>query len=485
MLRWNLSAGCDSHIGIHQAPVRTASGRSLRTSPWTTRLALALLAASIAALLIVPLLEAHHTRQLRHELLDVVEPARGLVTRIHLALAVRGSALQEFSATGRRSSLQRYFQELRTERVVYEQLAPLTDRLGSEVRARFRDVRRLEEQRHAAVNQFLGRSAHAGARPDRLREDLYGDALLAAARLDEAITRAAEARRAWILAAERVELGISIGVGILAFIALGLVAWIGRRLRAFADEAERRRHEIERAAESRARLMRGISHDLRNPLGAIDGHAQLLQTGIKGELSPAQQDSLSRIRCCVQALLALVGDLLELSRAEAGQLNIRWRPVELREVIREAAEEYRVAAEAAGLYFELRVANSLPLAQTDPDRVRQILGNLLSNAVKYTPTGGRIIVRAESRIVESRPQSARWLVVSVTDNGPGIPLEEVEHIFDEFTRLERDASKPGAGLGLAIARRIARLLGGDITVESQLSQGATFTLWLPLNRRVE
>jgi PAS domain S-box-containing protein len=245
-------------------------------------------------------------------------------------------------------------------------------------------------------------------------------------------------------------------------------------------EAERRREEVERVTESRTRLMRGFTHDVKNPLGAADGYAQLLEDGILGELSSKQVESVQRIRRSIQRSLHLINELLELARAEAGQIELELVPTDIAELVRETAEDFRAQAAAAGLGLEVRVGEAL-LTRTDPARVRQILSNLLSNAVKYTPEGG-ITVEAGLRADGSGPRGGEWIAIGVTDTGPGIPAGKRELIFQEFTRLDPEAQH-GAGVGLAISRRIARLLDGDITVESPVNGGSTFTLWLPLAAR--
>ncbi|HEX8848252.1 MAG TPA: PAS domain-containing protein [Gemmatimonadaceae bacterium] len=240
-------------------------------------------------------------------------------------------------------------------------------------------------------------------------------------------------------------------------------------------EAERRREELERVTESRTRLMRGFSHDVKNPLGAADGHAQLLEDGILGALTPKQLDSVRRIRRSISTSLRLIQDLLELARAEAGQIDIECVTTDVGAAAREVAEDFQAQAAGAGLELKCH-AGAKVLAVTDPTRVRQIIANLLSNAVKYAPNG---TVTIEAALRESGgPGSGRWVAASVADTGPGIPADKHERIFQEFTRLDPDA-QAGAGVGLAISRRIARLLGGDLTVESEVGRGSTFTLWLP------
>jgi signal transduction histidine kinase len=159
-------------------------------------------------------------------------------------------------------------------------------------------------------------------------------------------------------------------------------------------------------------------------------------------------------------------------------------PVNLARVAAETAEDHRAAARAAGHVLECPDPDLPVRVQTDPARVRQVLGNLLSNAVKYTPSPGRITVHAgEVDGGEARP--GRWAVLRVSDTGPGIPPEHREAVFDEFTRLHDGTGVQGHGLGLAISRRVARLLGGDLDVSGTPGQGAVFTLWLPLRDPAE
>ncbi len=247
------------------------------------------------------------------------------------------------------------------------------------------------------------------------------------------------------------------------------------------EESEQRRAELEDVMESRARLIRGFSHDLKNPLGAADGYLQLLEEGIQGEMSPKQRDSVTRVRRALHAALALITDLVELARAEAGQLDVQMHAVDARDVAREMAGEYRAQAEAAGLGLEEEIPGEFPLFPSDDRRMRQVLGNLLANAVKYTPRGGRIGVRLQLREQAGAIRPDRWLAIDVWDTGPGVPSDRGESIFQEFTRLDPGRT-PGAGLGLAISRRVARAIGGDLTFRSEPGKGSTFTLWLPLEQ---
>ena len=245
------------------------------------------------------------------------------------------------------------------------------------------------------------------------------------------------------------------------------------------QQSEQRRQELERTVESRARLIRGFSHDVKNPLGAAEGYAQLLEEGITNGLTPTQKESVGRIRRSIRSALHLIDDLLDIARAEARELRLERGPVDVRRVAAETAEEFRAAAEANGVTIETRLPEAVPVIESDEGRIRQILGNLLSNAIRYTPENGRVIVRVESGEDGSAPAVGRWVAVSVSDTGPGIPREQHESIFEEFKRAET-ATGGGAGIGLSISRILARALGGDITVESEVGRGSTFTVWLPV-----
>jgi signal transduction histidine kinase len=245
-----------------------------------------------------------------------------------------------------------------------------------------------------------------------------------------------------------------------------------------AEEAKRQQRDLERLMEVQARLVRGFSHDLKNPLGAALGHADLLVTGIKGDMAPQQSESVDRISASIRSSLDLIDDLVEYASKRMEKLDIRPGPTDIEQTAREIAEEYWAQVESAGLELRLELAEDLPLIRTDMIRIRQIMGNLLSNAVKYA-TEGQVGIRADVRQDSPLPSGGETVALSVWDTGPGIPEEKRELVFEEFARLE-PAATPGVGLGLAISRSIARALGGEITIEGAEGEGSTFTLWLPL-----
>ncbi|MFN2566368.1 MAG: sensor histidine kinase [Gemmatimonadaceae bacterium] len=457
--------------------------RVVRASSWAAQLPLVFVMLALGALVALPVLAELYVRPLNREVRDVLEPARGLVTDIHVALAIEGSAFHDYIESRQPELLHRYEQAYAKERAAYEKLGPLTDRLGDTVQMRFDSLRTLEQRWRRMITELLNSAGNTSAlrRTALTEEDLFEELLVAAAQLDEALSMAVQRRRGRITAAERAQRRLTVLLGLVALGAVGGVAWLAQRVRVYAREAEERGVALERAQESRARLMRGVSHDLKNPLGAIDGHAALLEDGIKGPLNAGQHESIVRIRRSVRALLGLINDLLELSKAEAGHLSVRPDATNVADVVRDAADEHRDAAEASGHELTAEIEDGLPVIHTDPDRVRQVLGNLVSNAVKYTPSGGRIVVRVEQRLGNGRVQGKRCAAIDVIDTGPGIPRDKLEEIFEEFSRLETATAAPGTGLGLTIARRISRLLGGDISAASEVGRGSTFTLWLPID----
>ena len=449
----------------------------MRGGGWTSHLPFVFLMVALVALVALPVAAERYARPLNEELRTVVEPARELVTQIHVQLAIQGSAFHDFDDSRDSTLLTRYRSAKAEELKAQAALAEFIEELGDTVQLHFDRMRALEQQWHRTV-ETLVRTGSTQRDRRAAEEDVFEDVLLAAADLDNALAAASRKRRASINDAEQIQRQFTIVVGLVALAAVIGVGWLADRVRVYARQSEERRIQLERATEGRERLMRGISHDLKNPLSAIDGHAALLEDGIKGPLTVSQQESIQRIRRSVRSLLGLITDLLELSRAESGHLTIEPRPTNVAEIVREIADEHRDAAEAAGHELRTEIGDGIPTIRTDPDRVRQVLGNLLSNAVKYTPSGGHIVVRLEQRAGNGHVKAARSAAIDVIDSGPGIPRDKLDEIFEEFSRLQTGRT-PGTGLGLTIARRISRLLGGDISAASEPGRGATFTLWLP------
>lgn len=242
--------------------------------------------------------------------------------------------------------------------------------------------------------------------------------------------------------------------------------------------AERRREELERVTESRTRLVRGFTHDVKNPLGAADGFLALLDEGVFGKLTDEQLANITRARSSIRRALELIAGTLELARADAAQLELHHVSMDVRETIEEVAHEYGAQAEAKGQEMKTEVASDVSSITSDPSRIRQVVGNLLSNAIKYTPKHGHIDVRVAAAADGRAPAAGDWIVIDVSDTGPGIPADQIDNVFKEFTRLNPESAS-GAGVGLAISQRLARALGGRITVDSHEGRGSTFSLWLP------
>jgi PAS domain S-box-containing protein len=266
-------------------------------------------------------------------------------------------------------------------------------------------------------------------------------------------------------------------------------------------EAERGRAELQRITESRARLMRGFSHDVKNPLGAADGFLQLMEEGIIDHLTGPQKDGVARARRAIGDAVSLIGDLLTIARAEAGKITVEREPTDLQSTITAVVESFQARAATQGLTLTADLAADLPTIDSDPDRIRQILGNLLSNAIKYTKHGGITVSvgvwggeaggEAGSPRTSGQPAPpehpalpgpGRWVAIDVSDTGPGIQAEQIGIIFQEFGRAEAGATGESQGIGLYISQRIAQALGGTVTVHSEVGKGSTFTLWLPVEQ---
>jgi signal transduction histidine kinase len=208
----------------------------------------------------------------------------------------------------------------------------------------------------------------------------------------------------------------------------------------------------------------------------------LLEQGLAGKLEDRQYDMVKRMRRATTSALSMLEDLLVQSQAQAGTLSIQKRMVDLAPLLEEVVAEHKWQADQSGLDLQLRLPAASLTVSTDPTRVRRILGNLLSNAIKFTLPPGNVVVSAGVRTSVSAPQAGPRLAVEVRDSGPGIPEDEREKIFEEFYRIGDTAqSVKGFGIGLPTSRRVARLLGGDITIESQPGKGAVFMLCLPVS----
>ena len=238
-----------------------------------------------------------------------------------------------------------------------------------------------------------------------------------------------------------------------------------------AIEDARRLAEIETANRTKSEFLAAMSHELRTPLNAIGGYVDLLLHGLRGPLTDQQKDDLRRIQRSQKHLLAIINDLLNFSRIEAGRVTYDIGPTHVRPLVDEVASLLEPQAMSAGVTLEWAdCADHIALA--DASKLEQILLNLLSNAIKFTPADGSVTVRCTLE--------GDRVVISITDTGIGIPLDRQAEIFEPFVQVGRSLSSAheGAGLGLAISRDLARAMGGDLTVRSQPGAGSTFLLTL-------
>ena len=232
---------------------------------------------------------------------------------------------------------------------------------------------------------------------------------------------------------------------------------------------------IEKTEQRRLGLITDISHELRTPLTVIAGYMEGL---IDGVIQPEPQ-IFAMVHHEAVRLKWMTEELQLLSRAEAGQLRVEPRPIDLAPIIEQVAAQFQPQIASQGLSFELRLSPMLPRALADPDRVEQILINLMANAVKYTPANGAIAVFA-------RPLDL-MVEVGVADTGIGIPAEHLPHVFERFYRVDKSRARQrgGAGIGLTIARHLVYAHGGEIWAESEgAGTGATFRFTLPLHEPV-
>ena len=231
--------------------------------------------------------------------------------------------------------------------------------------------------------------------------------------------------------------------------------------------------ELQRASALKDRFLASVSHELRTPMTVILGFTAALLKGGQGNLNAQQRESLERVQRNAKLLLGLINDVLDISKIEAGKVEIDRQLVSLPSLARQIEADYRESARMKGLAFQAEVAEGLDSVTSDPARVLQIVSNLVGNALKFTERGS-ISVRFEPR------DANRWAIV-VSDTGIGIPEDEQTAIFDEFRQGEtaEHRGRGGTGLGLAIVKKLAGVLGGTVTVDSTPGQGSQFTVVLP------
>jgi signal transduction histidine kinase len=247
---------------------------------------------------------------------------------------------------------------------------------------------------------------------------------------------------------------------------------LGANVNRMNDELRRLYKELETTSRHKSEFLANMSHELRTPLNAIIGFSQVLRERMFGEVNEKQAEYLEDILSSGNHLLSLINDVLDLSKVEAGQVELEVAPFSLREALERGVVMVRERATNDGVQVALAADPEVNVVEGDERRVRQVIFNLLSNAVKFTPAGGAVDVSVTQVDGEVR--------VSVADTGPGLAAADHERIFEEFQQTEAGVEqREGTGLGLALSKRLVELHGGRIWVDSELGKGSTFVFTLP------
>jgi signal transduction histidine kinase len=238
-------------------------------------------------------------------------------------------------------------------------------------------------------------------------------------------------------------------------------------------EQEREAYRIAQASNrAKTEFLSRMSHELRTPLNAVLGFAQVLKLDKREPLTPHQGLMLDHIESSGRHLLAMITDVLDVSRIESGTMQVVPESVPLQALLLECHSMVVGSANAAELELILEVPDDIGTVWADKTRLKQVLTNLLSNAIKYNRPGGQVRLRAERL-----PQTLR---LSVSDTGIGLSAEQLQHLFEPFNRLGREHSgAPGTGIGLVICQRLVQMMGGSLQVSSVAGEGSTFTVDMP------
>ena len=235
---------------------------------------------------------------------------------------------------------------------------------------------------------------------------------------------------------------------------------------------------LEQASALKSQFLANMSHEFRTPLNAILGYTHMLLNGVSGAVTEAQRKSLTRIDSNSRHLLALINDILDITRIEAGRMPLNLTTFAIPELIDEVMSELEPIIKRSNLAVSARITGKLPTLKSDRQKVKQIVLNLLSNALKFTPAGS-------VKIKASYDARARLVAIAVTDTGVGIPPEDQAKVFEDFRQLDSSPARGygGTGLGLSICRRLAQMLSGTIELNSDPGSGSTFALRLPARLR--
>lgn len=439
---------------------------------------------ALVGIIVILITIGRETDALRSRLDDVDVEARAHLSDLARILALEMAAQRAYRLGGEPASLTMYEELIVEERDLLHDLDSLVVAIGPEASAAVDEIRLLSGEWHRRVEE-PDVSGSAGAFIDStlsIQTGPYARAVGALERLGQSVHADERTHRARLSGLEEREDRLVVLLVAPAGLGIAVLVVVGRRLHRLTLEerrlrslAERRGRDLERVAEEKGRFVRGITHDLKNPLGVIDGSAELLEMGIHGALTAEQGEVLARIRRVAGEAVSTIEGLMEVAMSEDGTLPVRLDQVDLVQLVRGLAEDYRGPVEAAGMALGFETRTTFLRIPTDPDRVREVLGNLVTNAIRHGSKGSRLVLRI--RTIERSPMEGDWVAVDIEDDGPGIPLERQDEIFREGVKGE---ASDGSGVGLAISRRILRSLGGELTLESTPGHGATFTILLPL-----
>jgi signal transduction histidine kinase len=240
------------------------------------------------------------------------------------------------------------------------------------------------------------------------------------------------------------------------------------------NEIQDKSRQLEVASRHKSEFLANMSHELRTPLNAVIGFSEVLLQGIFGDINEKQREYLTDVLGSGQHLLSLINDILDLSKIEAGRMELDLSTFALRDALESGLTIVRERAARHGIELSTVVASDVGTIEADERKVKQILYNLLSNAVKFTPDGGRVAINVRVENGDVR--------IEVRDTGIGVAPDDQERIFEEFRQVGRERSREGTGLGLTLTKRFVELHGGRIWLESTPGKGSTFTFILPMRR---
>jgi PAS domain S-box-containing protein len=240
------------------------------------------------------------------------------------------------------------------------------------------------------------------------------------------------------------------------------------------EQLEAQNRELEKASRAKSDFLARLSHELRTPLNVVMGFAELMLDQVPGEVNEEQRQCLGDILTSSRDLLGLINEVLDLSKVEAGKVELRRRNIALPEVVKSVTSAMMAVLSQRKQSLDVDLDKGLPLLQADEARLRQVLFNLLSNASNFTPDGGKI--RIEASVKDG------WCQVSVSDNGIGIKEEDLKQIFEPFYQADSSMTRErrGTGLGLTLVKEIIEMHGGQVWVESKYGEGSRFIFSLPL-----